>query len=89
MNKGQAYVNHFKETGLNQTFNYNSKMLDIPKGSDENVRILDSRSEEVESRNEEVNENMEKTLRQLTSILYYEQQNKFMSHGTCLAVIAK
>jgi hypothetical protein len=84
MNKGQTYVNHFKDSGLNQKFKYNTKLLDIPKGNDDNLAILDTVDEDIETQDEEAIDKMFEKLNQKTSKLYKEQYEEYMTMNEIL-----
>jgi hypothetical protein len=84
MNKGQNYINHFKESEINKKFEFKTKMLGIPAGNDENIRIIEGQQEDIEEANDEVNDNLEKALMEITDILYKKQYEKFWSFGSWL-----
>mmetsp|Transcript_6975 Transcript_6975/g.6155 ORF Transcript_6975/g.6155 Transcript_6975/m.6155 type:complete len:304 (+) Transcript_6975:1-912(+) len=79
MAKGQNYVKHFKESGLNQEFKYETNLLGIPKGNDDNIALLDTLDEEEELENDEVNDKLQDTLSQLTEKYYKNQFEQFIS----------
>lgn len=84
MNKGQNYVNHFKESEINKKFEFKTKMLGIPSGNDENIRIIEGQQDDIEEADDEVNDNLEKALLEITNILYKKQYEKFWSFGSWL-----
>lgn len=75
VNKGQTYVNHFKDAGINQTFKYKTKLLDIPHGSDDNLLMLDD--EDIEIQNEDANSKLFDTVNEMTKQLYEQQLEDF------------
>jgi hypothetical protein len=79
MAKGQKYITQFKESGINQNFTYKTKLLDIPRGSDENFKFIEEQDEEIESKNGEANERLKEQLANMTNKLYKKQYKKFMN----------
>lgn len=79
MNKGQTYINHFKDSGTNQKFKYNTKLLDIPEGSDENFDLLTQVDEEIENQNDEANDKLQEQVNQMTNKLYTEQYQDLLN----------
>jgi hypothetical protein len=76
MVKGQLYVSHFKESGINQNFKYETKLLDIPAGTDENLLYVEEPDEEIETQNDEVNEQLKEKLVQMSQKVYQQQYNE-------------
>jgi hypothetical protein len=60
MNKGQTYKKHFEDTGINKKFKYTTKLLDLPKGDDDNLLLLEDDADD--GQNEKVNDNLEDVL---------------------------
>lgn len=79
MAKGQKYITQFKESGINQNFTYKTKLLNIPKGSDENLKLVVEVDEEIETKNDEANERLKEKLANMTDKLYRQQYKKFMN----------
>lgn len=79
INKGQAYFNNAKESGTIQNLDYNTKLLDIPSGTNDNLRLLDEPDEEIEQQNDEVNDKLQQVLEDLTTKLYGEQYEELVS----------
>lgn len=75
VNKGQTYVSHFKDSGINQKFKYNTKLLDIPQGSDENFDLLDD--DEIEQNHEDVNEKLIDIVHNKSEQFYIKQYQNF------------
>ena len=78
MLKGQNYANHFKESGLNRDFDYKTKQLDIPEGNNENLDLLENVDEDTEAQNDEVNDEMEKKLSEVTLKYGKSQYEEFV-----------
>ena len=76
--KGQNYVNHFKDSGINSNFKYDTKMLDIPKGDDDNFEFLENPNEEIEADDADENDKLIEKLNKITAELCEDQQQKYL-----------
>jgi len=79
MVKGQNYVKHFKDSGLNNEFWYDTNLLGIPKGDDDNIALLETLDEDDEALNDEINDKLQDRLNQFTDKYYKNQFEQFIS----------
>ena len=77
INKGQTYKKHFEETGINKTFKYETKLLDIPAGSDENFKLLEE-DEEIEQQNDAANEKLERMVDHIYRKVYQDPYSEYV-----------
>lgn len=74
---GDDFVNFRQVTKVN--FTYETKLLDIPEGTDENLELLENEEEEIVEQRQNVNEKLEETLKEMTQKLYADQYNEFVN----------
>lgn len=81
ISKNQTYVKHFNDSGVNKNFEYQTKLLTIPKGDDDNIKLLDNEEEEIEQLNDVSNEKLEKLAKLISHQLYVQPFEKYIGKG--------